>query len=619
MSSPNTFPGHLPPYQYDRLRSEKSRGWVEKAVAAFRLMKRGHEPVDPALPVNGRAEIRLLELQPGIGSDPLTCKIFTTSLSKASEYECLSYTWGDSAFYHDIVIEEQRRRSVLKVTSNLRSALQRLRLQHQSRRLWIDQICINQKSIPERNKQVTLMRYVYWNAQHCVVDLGEEEERTAPAFERAMTVEEELGCANVDDPESGSQIPKFHSVELAGIIHLFSLPWFRRVWVFQEVVLAANVSVLYGTRSITWAQLYALYESFVLYVEARGTSVHTYHELGVDSASLEYMATTTHMVDAMEELRRTGNTLPQRIITELLRDTISMDATDPRDKVYGLLGLVAGDYGLDIQPDYAKTPAAVYQEFARLALDKGDMEILSDAGDNNHSIVGLPSWAPDWTARPYSRRLWPDIYSACGIREHSKVDSSPIDPSRIHIRGGIVGTVRAVSRSWLSASSSTLAEIAALEIEQRALVEDLEIYPTGEDIVEAYWRTLVSDAIWRDGRRMRVPPEWAENYQVYRSCCEMVHRDHLADIPTAFREQFLEYHSRAFGKLCVTHNGYIGNAPHSTLPGDKICFFYGSRVPFVLREEGASYRIIGDCYIHGLMNGEAFELDHWRDEMISLC
>ncbi|WQF85899.1 Putative heterokaryon incompatibility [Colletotrichum destructivum] len=55
-------------------------------------------------------------------------------------------------------------------------------------------------------------------------------------------------------------------------------------------------------------------------------------------------------------------------------------------------------------------------------------------------------------------------------------------------------------------------------------------------------------------------------------------------------------------------DGRFGWAVDGTGPGDSVVVFYGCDYPFILRDTGrGSFRIIGDCYIHGLMDGEGME------------
>jgi hypothetical protein len=63
-------------------------------------------------------------------------------------------------------------------------------------------------------------------------------------------------------------------------------------------------------------------------------------------------------------------------------------------------------------------------------------------------------------------------------------------------------------------------------------------------------------------------------------------------------------------RLITTDKGYFGLAPFSAEPGDKVCILYGGAVPFLLRPRGENYLLVGECYVHGIMHGEALE---WYD------
>ncbi|KAK4125812.1 heterokaryon incompatibility, partial [Parathielavia appendiculata] len=55
------------------------------------------------------------------------------------------------------------------VTDNLHRLLRHLRLRDESRRLWIDQICINQKDEVEKGAQIRLMTEIYAGASPVVI------------------------------------------------------------------------------------------------------------------------------------------------------------------------------------------------------------------------------------------------------------------------------------------------------------------------------------------------------------------------------------------------------------------------------------------------------------------
>jgi len=56
----------------------------------------------------------------------------------------------------------------------------------------------------------------------------------------------------------------------------------------------------------------------------------------------------------------------------------------------------------------------------------------------------------------------------------------------------------------------------------------------------------------------------------------------------------------------ATRSGLTGVGPREMLPGDVVALLYGGKMPFLLREDGdGRYKLVSDCYVHGIMDGEA--------------
>jgi hypothetical protein len=69
-------------------------------------------------------------------------------------------------------------------------------------------------------------------------------------------------------------------------------------------------------------------------------------------------------------------------------------------------------------------------------------------------------------------------------------------------------------------------------------------------------------------------------------------------------------------RLCRTNSGYIGLVPGYAQEGDEVCVVSGARVPFVLRAQGTFYSLIGECYVHGIMDGEALKFQSFQTQEI---
>ena len=73
-------------------------------------------------------------------------------------------------------------------------------------------------------------------------------------------------------------------------------------------------------------------------------------------------------------------------------------------------------------------------------------------------------------------------------------------------------------------------------------------------------------------------------------------------------------------RLIITQHEALGLAPEESKKRDLICILYGCSVPVALRRmvDPASnkeyYIFIGECYVHGIMDGEAFELARSRSD-----
>ncbi|PVH97245.1 HET-domain-containing protein, partial [Periconia macrospinosa] len=112
--------------------------------------------------------IRILDLLPGSGADPIVAELRPMSLDNLEAYEALSYTWGTPDNAVGIELNGYR----LEAGPNLFAAMTRFRNPTKTRTLWIDALCINQSSIEERTQQVRLMTLIYSKAAKVLVWLG---------------------------------------------------------------------------------------------------------------------------------------------------------------------------------------------------------------------------------------------------------------------------------------------------------------------------------------------------------------------------------------------------------------------------------------------------------------
>lgn len=197
-------------------------------------------------PLPGPRDIRLLELLPGSGQDPISVALHICSINAKPDFEALSYVWGDRGCRLPIFCGDAR----LDITKNLHAALSRFRLPSSPRFLWVDAVCINQADLGERAAQVQLMHLIYSSCRTCLVWLGPSDEHSVDALKvildisaivcrRAGVSPEELdghlereGRDMLQAQEMGfNGLPSPDSRAWGSLFHLFNRPWFSRIWV----------------------------------------------------------------------------------------------------------------------------------------------------------------------------------------------------------------------------------------------------------------------------------------------------------------------------------------------------------------------------------------------------
>ena len=149
---------------------------------------------------SSKTSIRLAQILPGTGNKGLAINLvdsFVTGPNKIS-YDALSYTWGDGARTKSITCNGRR----LPVTQTLLEALQRFRDPDRIVTLWIDQICICQERVKERNAQVQMMGEIFKAARRVVVWLGEDYAES----QAGMTLARQLLSVAESCRESGREV-----------------------------------------------------------------------------------------------------------------------------------------------------------------------------------------------------------------------------------------------------------------------------------------------------------------------------------------------------------------------------------------------------------------------------
>jgi hypothetical protein len=326
-------------------------------------------------PLQAADEIRTLVIQPAPERhDPIICTLQHTTLGSLPKYEALSYTWGDEANQHSIFLDGQQ----FRVRENAAAALRRLRLRSKSRIIWIDAICINQRDLSEKQKQLPLMTKIYEQAEQVCVWLGEATEGSVIGmsvltsklnYQNTMA----LDSWRIERKHGGLLLPlkeRFKSgvalqessdrgteLKVGEIRELLSRPWWTRVWIMQEAIVARKLILMCGEHTASWESVRKEYENHTK--ASRGSS-----PFGIDmNPGGELFDDIYWVVNGFRErwaVKKYDINL-YRLLSEFRR----LQCTDPRDRVFAFLGLTSFTSKWTFTPDYTSSVGTTFRNFGR--------------------------------------------------------------------------------------------------------------------------------------------------------------------------------------------------------------------------------------------------------------
>lgn len=333
-----------------------------------------------------RHDIRVLYLQHervsrARGLDCLLRVLPRHDLDNSRGYQVLSYVWGSERETKEIILNG----FAVKICSNLFEALCQIWTRDPLLAIWADAICINQDDLEEKADQVQIMSSIYAHGQAVMVWLGEAEASTGQAWEL-------LASSNIHVAEPGVSERELDSAP--ALIDLGTRPWWLRCWTFQELVLAPRAYVLCGTHILGWEK----FENNLLRLATR-------------------LSRRVDCCDVLSNLRLLQHS--ERLIegnridfTDLVIDSRLRQASDPRDKIYALLGFqhsegiapIITNYTDPIFMAYARATARCIESSRSLRILRGaGLRFLPDTVDElcngepvaGTSVTGNRKW-PSW-------------------------------------------------------------------------------------------------------------------------------------------------------------------------------------------------------------------------------
>ncbi|GJC78438.1 heterokaryon incompatibility protein 6, OR allele [Colletotrichum liriopes] len=674
----------------------------------------------------GERDFRILSLSPGKFDEPLQGELLVrpidTYIDEASKhegelpesadsYEAISYVWGS---------EDKPRRIVspagaeIAITENLYHCLKRIRLEDRTRLVWADALCINQSDDKEKESQIMLMHDIYVSARRVLAYLGEEADGSKEAIELiekywrvsipnplnagARAFVEDLLSEPVPDAPTGgeAELPPQGDEKWMAVSRFWNRSWFRRVWVVQEFILARDVLMICGDKTVSWSQLWpatiALEEPesppwplinaageeiegaadlmanmaqrlrFYQLGSMRGNSDEHGHgdddghghehgggccggHGGHEHEEAEDAEDDEEGEDGEWESEDGDDSDRSTDLLSLLLSFREVEATDPRDLYFALLGLASDGDREEFRPDYSATFEQTALRFGRTLLHEPFSEELLDHAGIAENLNGknFPSWIPDFR-RPWRRMTVADAAESeaagetdfdFGFDPNEEEDVLLLKGVRVDTISHMTGVPRPAHLHaeqpslWVKRDMVTLSKLLA-----NITNFDKVTYPTGESGLEAVLRALTffrteadedevpmttlklayrfCTAVEEDDLSAARPEREALRKEIMLSGCTAEEAGEALEAAAQVLINRVFPMRAALDLVLAKGERYVGMVPDGCEAGDEIWVMKGCNAPFVLRksaEREGMRRIVGAAYVHGIMAGEAIEED----------
>ncbi|KAM3077566.1 hypothetical protein ACMFMG_006902 [Clarireedia jacksonii] len=553
--------------------------------------------------------IRLVQLEIGY-SQHISLGLCVCTLETAQPCTALSYTWGGEVRSQLIELQGTAFRITPNLEAFLLEAKRRIEALSTNKELdekrwnggwlWVDSICIDQSNPLERNAQVAMMKNIYERAHTIISWLGKLDDEAKLGMEYVFEFMHEP--PNQSSKFSSDIMPEkewklLREKAIQATNKIISRSYWTRVWIIQEATTPKE-----SCHSLVWCGSYTDdFESFTNSAEQI-----------IRLSMIDGLPGKLHNVstDALRGLISIRGMRQNHIATDIIDPYLllpyahTFDATDSRDKIFGLSSLVPEQGLRFIVPDYNANAHDIYFRVAcNLIQSDRRLDILGFC----NTTVGdfdLPSWVPDWTSthmpKPFLRRTLDDslqLRSLYNAANNTEFDGSIDEDNGVLYTSGF--EFDAVS--WLA-----IPRFDKLERDhdialnwQIAALAPWSKYITGCTRQEALAHTVCADAAcFSDdlaysllGKRFAsVPvPDHDDDLGIFAWPIPSV-RDSTV-------QRFLFF----------TNKGYMGLAPYTTSVGDKVCLLKGAQFPIILREDDDDWILIGESYVHGIMDGEGWQ------------
>jgi hypothetical protein len=562
------------------------------------------------------------------------------------KYLAVSYTWGTGSDAARNTLLPVGERQCIYISSQVLAIFQAVLKPGRTIHLWIDALCINQADMGEKNQQVPYMRDVYKKSNHVVISLGKSTKKTDQVMDAIYPLYKAY-----QNSEKSQKVytPALSTLPLLG--DLLRHPYFSRIWVIQEVAFADQVTMICGDRAVQYPHLVDLLWKLTFF--GHESLIRGYDPVAPGHAFFLRPPEGYQNSILMSEMRSSlQSKAPRLSFSEILVGLSHFKSTDPRDKIYGLLGFVKekGDVPSDPAYDDSNQPEELYKKTASFLLQRDpSLSILHRAGMGYWrptKLEYLPSWVPDW-------RLVDKDVKVFGFQKQSQFYAGGVHvrparyqaPNILAVDGMIVDMVAKLSRTRPAPPSrhgsqafgrgkTDELEIAEFRRDSGLWFQDVEafiesmdrpgvsrswkeseekVYPPGrpsESLRGALTKAVLAGEVtlgaslgedvyvkaWNRIIKIYTDPKSGESGELIEGSTF----NYNAGITAATNQR----------RFFTTSSGLIGLTSPGTMEGDVVCLLRGATAPFILRQGLSSeggvnvWELVAEAYVHGLMHGE---------------
>ncbi|CAH0043820.1 unnamed protein product [Clonostachys solani] len=292
-------------------------------------------------------QIRILEHNVEDGSSEPTWILRVIAIGEAGQegqdidFDALSYVWGDHSETFPLILNGRE----IRIHKNLHVALPYLSRRPSRRPIWVDAVCINQKDNAEKMVQIRRMSAIYHRAIQVWVWLGPGLDHTADAIRLLPLMAQTGERSSPTGMPPG--LPPVLSPIWTSILNIIGNSWFGRVWIVQESALAQDLRFLIGTHEVDAEMLNAVARA------SNWLAEHFFDASMRDEAKRLLDNQRVMAVFGIRDLVQKSFSLesskldqprpPRQLVWIIYQMTMNMQCFDPRDRVYGTLGLLPDD------------------------------------------------------------------------------------------------------------------------------------------------------------------------------------------------------------------------------------------------------------------------------------